>query len=390
MQVSNIQIQGQYDEDATSPKTLQPDFETAKEAADSQAAQKVLELYGANFELQKTLEEQEARFKREIKIALTQPRPPPTTVEQRQDRLALEKIQDIKEIFDESGDQQRPIATDPRLVCLESEVHMLITRARVNYLLENYPKMHAHAYNAVTAATQLKYPPLTARCCFYRGLASYNFRDFDKAKDDFLASRACAGCYGILGEIIEKYIEFIDKTDNPETAVLEHFPNPKFVEVRGKKRTTIRRADVGNKVEPLSPIADDASTPVGGSPTSPHDIALPLSPISLPNENERSAGQPHEDTNPQIQTLHRRSPLDGLPLGRDRQPGTDAVPNYQPQEEAISEEIRKDILESKAQSLDPASAAIPAGAHPQGRATLSPPSMASTERTLLGSAASGY
>ena len=265
---------------------------------------------------------------------------------------------------------------------------MLITRARVNYLLENYPKMHAHAYNAVTAAAQLKYPALTARCCYYRGLASYNFRDFDKAKDDFLASRACAGRYGISGENIEKHIDFIDKADNPETAVLERFPNPKFVEVRGKKRTTIRRADVGNRVEPLSPIADAASTPVRGSPTSPHDIALPLSPISLPNEDERSAGQPHEDTNPQIQTLHRPSHLDGLLLGRNRQPGTDDVPSYQPQEEAISEEIRKDILESKAQSLDPASAASSAGAEPQGRATLSSPSMASTERTLLGSATS--
>ena len=209
------------------------------------------------------------------------------------------------------------------------------------------------------------------------------------AKEDFLASRGCAGLWGISSENIEKHIDLIDKADDPETAVLERFPNPKFVELRTtKRRTATRSANVDDENKPSTSTADDASTLVGGSPTSPHDIALPLPPISSANEEERAAGQAREDANSQIQTLGRPSRLGRLPLESDAHFDSNEVPDYQPQEEAISEEIRKDIFESKAQSLDPVNEASPAEANLQATTTLSPPSMASTEWTLLGSATS--
>ncbi|KAF6230919.1 hypothetical protein HO173_010827 [Letharia columbiana] len=364
---------------------VKSDLEKAKEKEASQAALEIFELYSANYQMQKDLEEKEAKFKREIQIAWTHPRPPPTTREQKSDKLALERIES-KEIFDELGEQQRPVRTDPRWVLHETEVNMLLTRAQINYILEDYPKMYSHANHAAVAAGPLKFAPLTARCCYYRGMASYYYRAFTEAKDDFLESRGCAGRYGILSENIERFIDSIDKADDPETAVLVRVPARKFTEVRTfKQRRRARSTNVDNKNEPLPSTADDATTLVGGSPRSPEDRAMGLAPFSSANEEKHSAGPSRGDANAQSQTLHRPDHLGGFPLDGDPQPGTEDVPNYKPQEEAISEEIRKDIFESKAQSLNPVSEAGPTEANPQARVTLSPPSMASTERTLLGS-----
>ena len=348
----------------------------------NQVALHVIELYRANFELQKDIKEKEAEFERDIKTAWTAPRPPPTTLEQRLDRIALEKIKS-KEMFDEFGNQQRPVKTDPQMVVHETGIGIMITHARLNYMQKDYPSMYVYANKAVDAASILEYGPLTARCCYYRGMASYHHGEFAVAKDDFLTSRACAGLYGISSEDIETYIEKTDKADKAEWAMFEQSPAPKAERTPATRSTVV---DDGN--EPSPTMADDATTLVDGSPASTEDTALPLSPFSSPAEEERWAENPHEDAKSQNHTFRRPDPLGEFPLGGDQQPGTDDIPNYQPQEEAIAEEIRKDILESKAQSLNPVSEVSPAEANPQESTTFPPPSMASTEWTLLGSATS--
>lgn len=349
VQISNLEIQAKDDDE--NHDILPDDLEKAKEEEDSQAALKLFELYSANFEMQKDHEEKEAKFKRDIQIAWKAPRPPPTTREQREDKLALERMES-KEIFDEFGEQQRPVRTDPQLVLLETKVDIMITRAQINYLLEDYPRMYMHANHAAFTASQLRFAPLTARCYYYRGIASYQYRDFTSARSDFLDSRDCAGLYGIPSESIDEYIDLIDKAGNPETAIIERFP------ARQAKRTTRTRSiDVDNENEPSPTSTDDVTTLSGDSPHSAKNLAWELSPF-------------------------------GFPLDGDPQPGTDDVPNYQPREQAISEQIRKDILESKAQSLNPVREGSPAEASSQERTKIAPSSMASTELTLLGSATS--
>ena len=252
--------------------------------------------------------------------------------------------------------------------------------------------MYMHANHAVAAASQLRFPPLTAICCYYRAMASYHHREFATAKTDFETSRGCAGLFGISGEIIEKHIDLIDSADDPETAILERFPAPRSKAIVPRAKRTATSPNVDDEDEPSSPSpADDATTLVEGSPGSPPDTALPLPPFTSLNDELRSVREIPE-TNSQINTLRRPSPLGELSLDDDDpQPGTsndDDVPNYKPQEEAISEEIRKSIFESKAQSLDPVNEAGPTVANAQEKKVLSPPSMASTEWTLLGSATS--
>ena len=386
--MSNVEIQHRDDNESPADReSVQDDVEKAKEEeAANKAKMNLLEVHKANFELQRKLELKEATFKQEIQKAWKHPRPPPTTSEQRADKRALEKIESMK-IFDELGDQQRPIRTNPQMVVWETIIDIMITRARISYLLEDFPKMYMHANHAVAAASQLRFPPLSAMCCYYRGIASYHHREFPTAKADFETSRGCAGLFGISIEVIDKHIDLIDSADDPETAVLERFPAPRSKSIGHRAKRTARIPDVDNEKEP-SPIAspaDDATTLVEGSPRSAQDTALPLS------DEEGSVGQTREDTNSQIKTSRRSSPLDELSLEDDPQPGTntdDDVPNYKPQEEAISEEIRKSIFESKAQSLDPGSEAGPTVADAQEKKGLYPPSMADTEWTLLGSATS--
>lgn len=389
VQASNVEFQDQDgDASRTNSEDVRDDIEKAKEEEVHQAALNLFGLYSANFQLQKTLEEKEAKFKREIETAWKAPRPPPTTQQQRYDKIALEKMES-KEIFDEVGDQQRPIWTDPQMVLLETEVDIMITRAQINYILGDFPQMYTRANHAAECARQLRYPPLTARCCYYRGVASYHYRDFSNAKEDFLMSRGCAGRYRISSESIEKYIDDIDKADDPETAIIERFQARRSSRVRKSEWTTTDRStDVDDEDEPSPSTADDATTLVDGSPPSPDDNDLPLSPFSSLNNEERSAGQSREDANSKLQTLRRPSHPRGIPLDDDPQPSFDEVPNYQPQDEAVSEEIRKVIFESKTQSLDPVNKESPIETNHQEKETFSPPSLASTECTLLGSTTS--
>ena len=282
------------------------------------------------------------------------------------------------DIFDELGEQQRPIHTSPQMVLFETHVGYMLTRAQLNYILERYRKMYIHADRAVEASKQLQFPPLTARCCYYRGMAFYYTRDFQLAKRDFLDSRGCAGLYGIMSEHIERYIDLIDNAHDPETAILEFFPAPKFGrKSKARRTTTPPYPEADNENEP-SP-----STLIEGSSTAPQDLVSQSPPFSFPNGKEHSARQPGEDANSPIQTLRRPSHLRGLSPDGDPQPGAASPPNYQPRETAISEDIRKEIFESKARSLGgPTEADSPEGE------TSPPISMASTERTLLGSVTS--
>ena len=329
--------------------------------------------------MQKALEEKEAKFERDIRVAWTAPRPLPTNREQRLDRIALEKIES-KEIFDEFGQQQRPVKADPELVSHETEIGIMINRARIRYILEDYPNMYNHANHAAAAAAKLQYPPLAARCCYYRGMASFHYGDLANAKDDFLASRDCADHFGISSKSIEEYIDRIDQAEGRNPTRMEPFP------ARKAERTTTTQSTDGN--EPSPSTVDDATTLIGGSPTSPESTAWAPPPSISPGEEERRAGHSSETAKSQTQPFRNADPLGESPLGGDPQCGTDHIPNYPPQEAAISEQIRKDIFESKAQSLNNVREANPAGTDPPGKTALSPPSMASTERTLLGSATS--
>ena len=383
MQVSNVETQGQYNEESrTRSETVQDDLEDVEEEEEeegaNQAVMDLIELHRANHELQKDMEAKEAQFKREIEIAWRRPRPPPTTEEQRRDRDALEAIKS-KEIFDELGDQIRPIRTDPQLVVRETKINIMIHRAQVCHLLEDYRRMYTRANQAAEAASPLGYPPLTARCCFYRGLASYFHRDFSSARDDFLQARGCAGLYGISSDSIERYIQLIDSATDPETAILEPFPARGVSRGhRAGKTRRVPRTHTHDENQPSPSSADDATTLVGGSAGgSPARTAS--------DEEERSTGQEREDVDPETQVPRRPSHIGALPPDDDPPPATDDVPDYQPREEAISEEIRRDIFESKARSL---SEAGPVEANTQEAGRLAPPTMANTELTLLGSTTS--
>lgn len=341
--------------------------------------------------MKKEFDTKEAKLKRDIIIAWTQPRPPPTTAEQRNDERALEKIKS-KRMFDQLGDQQRPIGTDPRLVAHETDVNVMLNRAQVSYILDNIPKMYFHANKAAIAAATFKYAPLTARCCYYRGLAQYHARDFVEARKDFVEARACAGLYGISGEIIEKYIDHIDEADDPDTVILQRFRTPKFSEYQGARKGRVKTAkrdiDSENENEPLPSTADDAATLVGGSPSPSRGTTLASSPSRAPNQKERPAEQPREDASARSQSSRSPSHLGVSPLDADPGPATDEIPNYQPEEEAIAEEIRKDILNSKAESLVSSGEAGPAEGRAREIGKPASRSMASTELTLLGTAAS--
>lgn len=354
----------------------------------------LIELHRAKHELQKDFEAKEAEFKRDIKEAWTRPRPPPTTEEQRRDRAALDSIES-KEIFDELGDQQRPVHTDPHLVVRETEINIMITRARTCYRLEDYRRMYTRANRAVEAASPLKYPRLMARCCYYRGLASYFHRDFSSARDDFVEARGCAGFYGISSESIEGYIQLIDSAVDPETAILEPFPERRVS--RGRKSGGTRRArrtEMSRENESSPSSADDATTLVEDS------LKPPEHPSSSPQQEERSTGQERENVGSQIQLPRSPSRTDALPPD-----STDDIPTYKPQEEALSEEIRKDIFESKAQSLSaadyyhnddddddqetsPAATNVFPTEKKKNKNIAPPSSLANTEWTLLGSATS--
>lgn len=358
-------------------------LEKAKEEEENKAALHRIQLYRINYELQKNLEATEAKFKREFEKAWKRPRHSPTVEEERRNKLAFETIES-KAIFDEFGEPQRPIRTDPKLVNLETRVNTLITRARIQHCLEDYRQMYDHANRAAEASSKLEFRPLTARCCYYRGVAMYLHRDFESAKKDFLEARGCADHYGISRENIERYIHLIDSAEDPETAILERFParkaNKALVDGR-KTRTRRRDTDSGNEHSPSTAI--NATTLAGDSPRSPRYRALALSPFGSPNEEERSTGHAADS---QTQILRRPSHIDAIPPDDDPQPANDDISNYQPQDEAISEEIRTDIQESKARSLSVVSEAVPAVADPQEETISPPPSMASTEYTLLGSA----
>ena len=360
----------------------------------------MIELHRANYKLQKDMEAKEANFKREIKQAWTRPRPPPTTEEQRRDQAAFDKI-NSKEIFDELGEQQRPITTDTYLIMHETKIDVMLTSARTCFLLEDYSGMYARANQAAEAASLLNYPPLTARCCYYRGLASYHHGEVSGARDDLVEARGCAGLFGITSESIERYIRLIDSGVDPETAAFE--PSPAGAVSRGRQAERTRRAwrtRNPGKDESSPSSVEDATTLVGGS-------AVPLEHSSNPpSEGEPSAGQqqPHENVSPQTHVSRRPSHTDAPapPLVDDppQPPATtnDVPPIYLPQEEAISEEIRKDILESKAQSLNPTNEAHGSNSKAshnqedrkkQKLAPFQPPppsSLANTEWTLHGTA----
>ena len=262
----------------------------------------------------------------------------------------------------------------------------MIKRARYNFLLDDFPSMYTQANRAAAASGRLRYPPLTARCFYYRGIASYHFREFSRAKEDFEDSRPCADLYGIPGARIEQYIHAIDKIDDPDMAVIHRFPPQRSTRISKAKLTTANRStevDGGDKDSPSS--TDDTLTLVDDALSNPADTHEPLSPFHSPNHNEHSTGKQREDTYSQPQPPRRPSRVSGSSPDDNPQPHIDEVPNYHPQEEAISEEIRKDIFESKAQSLDAISKENPAEANRQEQQTLAPPSMASTEWTLLGS-----
>ena len=386
MPASNLSFQIQGDEEyQIDSENLQDASKRANEEEAHQAASNIFKLHSANFRLQNILEEKEARFKLELKRAWAAPRPPPTTQQQRLDKLALKRMEST-EIFDELGDQQRPIHTDPQLVLLETQVHIMIKRARCSFLLDDIPGMYTQANRAAAAAGRLRYPPLTARCCYYRGIASYHHREFSMAKRDFVDSRRCANLYGISSGRIEQYIDAIDKIDYPDLAVIQQFPPQRSSRISKAKLTTANRStevDVGDEYSPSS--TDDTLTIFDDARSNPADTDRPRCQFHSPNHRERPTRKQREDTHSQPQPPRRPSHVSVYPLDDNPQPNIDQVPNYQPQEEAISEEIRKDIFESKAQSLDTTSKESPAEATRQEKQTLAPPSMASTEWTLLGS-----
>ena len=230
----------------------------------------LIELHRANYELRKEIEAKEAKFEQEIKVAWNRPRPPPVTNDQRRDRAALEKIES-KEIFDELGDQQRPIKTDAYLIVHETQIEMMIERARTCNILKDYRRMYTRANQAVEAASLLTYPPLMARCCYYRGMASYHHGDLGGARDDFVEARGCAGLYGITSQSIERYIHLIDSGVDPETARLEQLSAPRVSRDRDTGRTKRARRNES------SPSSADAATLVGDLPRSPeHPSSSPI------------------------------------------------------------------------------------------------------------------
>ena len=349
------------------------------------------------------MEAKEAKFKRDLLIAWTHSRPPPTTFEEKLDRIALEKIQS-KEILNEFGEQQRPIKTDPRLVSRETKINSMITNAKIQYLLEDYRQMYNLANHAVEAASILEFPPLTARCCFYRALAMYFHRDFTSARDDFVKARGCAGLYGIPKDSIERYIHLIDSADDEQTAILEKYPARKTSNFESSPSSEPSPSVESSPSEGSPPSIEssastayspattsDTATLVAESPRSPQHEASAPPPSSSPNQEERSTMQRREDEDSPTQPLRGPRHAAAPPPDDEPQPAINEIPNYQPQDEAVAEEIRKDIQESKARSLSAVGeAGGPAEADPQGeeKSAIPSSSVASTDWTLLGSTAS--
>ena len=357
-------------------KQLEEGEEEEEEEVD-ETAMNMIELHRANYELRKDIEAKEAKFEQEIKVAWNRPRPPPVTDDQRRDRAALEKIQS-KEIFDELGDQQRPIKTDAHLIIRETQIDIMITRARTCNILKDYRRMYTRANQAAEAASLLKYPPLTARCCYYRGMASYYHGDFGSARDDFVEARGCAGLYGITSQSIERYIHLIDSGVDPKTAILEQVSAPRVSRDRDTRGTRRTRRNGS------SPSSANAATLVGDMPRSPEH------PSHSPIEEDHPTDHPHDnpDSQPQISRRPTHTPALAPPDDNRPPPATDGLPTYQPEDEAISESIRKDILRSKAGSLNDANDAARSYANitqRQKTQNLAPPpssSLAITEQTL--------
>ena len=338
-QVSNVGNQVQYNDKSRSISEIEYDgLQKARDEEENEAALHRIELYRVNYHLQKTLEAQEAKFKRDIKTAWTHSRPPPTTYEEHLDRRALEKIESV-EIFDEFGNQQRPIRTDPRWVTRETQINMMIARAQIQHVLEDYRQMYNHANHAAEAASKLEFAPLTARCCFYRGLVLYLHRDFSSAKDEFLKARDCAGLYEISEESIERYIHLTDSAQDEATAILEKIPVRKVNGARKTRRT-------GKSTEQVDETANF-------QPQNSHK-ADHIAELSPPPNN-----------NPQM-TAHGGA-------------------NSQPQYKAVSVDLRKDIQGSGARNLSIAVEVGPAEANSQERETVPRSSTVNTELALLGS-----
>ena len=210
--------------------------------------------------------------------------------------------------------------------------------------------MYNHVNHAAVAASKLDFAPFTARCYFYRGLAMYLHRNFSSAKDDFVKARDCAGRYGISKESIERYIYLIDSADDEETAILETFPRRQARTTRkAERRGGSRCRDVDRANGSSPPPPDYADTLFDDSPSSPSihgDSAQ--SPNGSTILEEQSTGQTSEDGDSQIQTPRHPNPSGGRLPVHNIQPATNDILNYRPQDEAVSEEVRKDIEESKA------------------------------------------
>ena len=89
---------------------------------------------------------------------------------------------------DSDGMQNAPLYEDIPNIYRESSVNLHIHRAAIKKMLEDYDAMVSIATEGITAAEELEFAPLTARCHFIRGVALFHQQRYAEAQEDFRLS----------------------------------------------------------------------------------------------------------------------------------------------------------------------------------------------------------
>ena len=141
------------------------------------------------------------------------------------------------ETFDPSGPIPIPMERMPSLWDNQQDkvtqhgVETSLISAALMHRVKNFRNMQLRAEKAEKAARKLGYPPLVARCLFYKGVAQVGMDQGYEARQTFLEAEACIGYYeegkwvhawadystGLTPTSISAHSELDDLIDVPES-----------------------------------------------------------------------------------------------------------------------------------------------------------------------------
>lgn len=290
----------------------------------------------------------------------------------------------------EDGQQNRPIHTDVPRISRESTVEILLTRAGISSLREDYCMMEYYANSAIELAATLDHYPILARCHYKRGLARFEQRRWNEASEDFLRARGCAGHYGIESKMIKKWLQKVNRgldAQTPTTPGPFASPNPNVLSVNNTGWNSSGSLSLENEKDIYSgsPVTDSTglslmgdgsipnskSTPTGYLPGSPREGYSPPPTFCSPTKEERSQAPSPGQGSPRLD----RYISDGVSTWEtDHSPFKEVpAPDMSPETAARQDAIRLEIYRAKDQQAAAGRKGYAASSHPGTGGERNPP-----------------